>query len=167
MTILTFSGQPIRLTLLPNRNPFDTAVMPGRPLSERISAPGGRYTEDDAVRRGIDRYIPGGPQAGRDGGRGGGRDRSGSPRGARRRGGRRPGARREGGENDRDGKESGRGGRGNPRPKKTQDELDAEMDNYFTKNDGEAPAEAPNGDTGAKAEGDAPVPGPGDIDMIE
>ena len=142
--------------------------MPGRPLSERISAPGGRYTEDDAVRRGIDRYIPGGRE--------GDRDRSRSPRGSRRRGGRRPGTRREGGENGRDGNEGGRGGRsgrggrggrGDPRPKKTQDELDAEMDNYFTKNDGEAPAEANGGDTGAKGEGDAPVPGAGDIDMIE
>ncbi|KAM3522565.1 hypothetical protein NHJ13051_005598 [Beauveria bassiana] len=153
------NGQPIRLTLLPNRNPFDTAVMPGRPLSERVSAPRGRYTEDDAVRRGIDRYIPSGD---REGGHEGGRDRSRSPRGSRRRGGRRPGARREGGENGRDGREGGRGGRGNPRIKKTQDELDAEMDNYFTKQDGDAPAEsAPN------AEGGASAAGPGDIDMIE
>lgn len=156
--------------MLPNRNPFDTAVMPGRPLSERIS---GRYTEDDAARRNIDRYIPGGREGGRDGGREGGRDRSRSPRGrGGRRGGRRPGARREGGggDNERDGKDGGRGGgRGNPRPKKTQDELDADMDDYFTKNDGEgAPVEAANGgDAGAKAEGAAPVPGPGDVDMIE
>ncbi|KAM3430994.1 hypothetical protein MY4824_007382 [Beauveria thailandica] len=153
------NGQPIRLTLLPNRNPFDTAVMPGRPLSERVSAPRGRYTEDDAVRRGIDRYIPG---SDREGGHDGGRDRSRSPRGPRRRGGRRPGTRREGGENGRDGREGGRGGRGNPRIRKTQDELDAEMDNYFTKQDGDATAEsAPN------AEGGASAAGPGDIDMIE
>ncbi|XWW92123.1 hypothetical protein V2A60_000045 [Cordyceps javanica] len=155
------NGQPIRLTLLPSRNPFDTAVMPGRPLSERISAPGGRYTEDEAVRRGIDRYIPNGRE--------GGRDRSRSPHGPRRRGGRRPGTRREGGENGRDGKEGGgRGGRGNPRPKKTQDELDADMDDYFTKNDGDAAGETASGaGTGAAAEGDASAPGPSDIDMIE
>lgn len=159
----TSQGQPIRLSILPTRNPFDTAVMPGRPLSERISAPGGRYTEDDAARRGIDRYIPGG------------RDRSRSPgNGPRRRGGRRPGARREGGADSgrdgKDGKEGGRGGRGNPRHKKTQDELDADMADYFTKNADDAPAEAANGgaaDAGAKAEGDAPARGPGDVDMIE
>ncbi|OAA73123.1 RNA binding domain protein [Cordyceps fumosorosea ARSEF 2679] len=152
------NGQPIRLALVPSRNPFDTAVMPGRPLSERVSAPGGRYTEDDAKRRGVDRYIP----DGREGGREGGRDRSKSPRGPRRRGGRRPGARREGGDSGREGRDGGRGGRGNPRSKKTQDELDAEMDDYFTKNDGAGA----NG-AAATTEGTAPAPGPSDMDMIE
>ncbi|OTA01783.1 hypothetical protein A9Z42_0021080 [Trichoderma parareesei] len=169
------NGQPIRLTILsggPSRNPFDTAVMPGKPLSERISAPGGRsrslsphrrYDEEDAARRGIDRYVPGGS-----------RSRSPMPP---RRGGRRPGARREGGGRDQDGARGGRSGGGDgraartnaPRPKKTQEELDAEMEDYFNANGGAAepaaeaaaePAAAPNGETAAPANAD-------DIDMIE
>ncbi|PTB65314.1 RNA-binding domain-containing protein, partial [Trichoderma citrinoviride] len=170
------NGQPIRLTILsggPSRNPFDTAVMPGKPLSERISAPGGRsrslsphrrYDEEDAARRGIDRYVPGG-------------SRSRSPMPPRRGGGRRPGARREGGGRDQDAARGGRQGGGNggngraartntPRPKKTQEELDAEMEDYFNANGGaaepaaEAAAEAsaPNGEAAAPANAD-------DIDM--
>ncbi|KAL3964286.1 hypothetical protein ACCO45_001290 [Purpureocillium lilacinum] len=120
------NGQPIRLTLMPSRNPFDTAVMPGRPLAERISAPGGRsrslsprrrYDEGDAARKGIDRYIPGG----------GNRSRSPMPP---RRGGRRPGGRRDG------------------------EELDAEMADYFGGGGGGAAAagsEAPNGSAPAPA----------------
>ncbi|KAG5981376.1 hypothetical protein E4U55_002997 [Claviceps digitariae] len=150
------NGQPIRLKLLQSRNPFDTAVMPGRPLSERISNPGGRARsasprhrlgDDDAARRGIDRYIPG--------------ERSRSPAPRRRGGredGRRPGARREGNT-----QESARGGaRSNPRVKKTQEELDAEMADYFGNSSNDtAPAvhEPPNGA--------APAAGADDIDMIE
>ncbi|KAH7329297.1 hypothetical protein B0I35DRAFT_419892 [Stachybotrys elegans] len=163
------NGQPIKLTLLnsSSRNPFDTAVMPGKPLSERISAPSGRsrsmspgrrYDDDEAARRGIDRYIPGG----------GSRSRSPMPR---RRGGggggRRPGARREGG-----GREEGqRGGRGNARSKKTQEELDAEMEDYFGGgggNAGVAPAEssaAPAAATSTAAP--AATAAIDDIDMIE
>ncbi|KAL6868411.1 hypothetical protein J3F83DRAFT_773450 [Trichoderma novae-zelandiae] len=171
------NGQPIRLTLMaggPSRNPFDTAVMPSKPLSERISAPGGRsrslsphrrYDEEDAARRGIDRYVPGG-------------SRSRSPMPSRR-GGRRPGARREGGGRDQDGARGGRGGGANggngraartttPRSKKTQEELDAEMEDYFNAHGGapepatEAAAEAaaPSGEAAAPANAD-------DIDMIE
>ncbi|GJN77628.1 RNA binding protein [Purpureocillium lilacinum] len=151
------NGQPIRLTLMPSRNPFDTAVMPGRPLAERISAPGGRsrslsprrrYDEGDAARKGIDRYIPGG----------GNRSRSPMPP---RRGGRRPGGRRDGGAPKE--QEGGRGGRGNPRPKKTQEELDAEMADYFGGGSGGAAAagsEAPNGSAPAPAAHE-------DLDMIE
>ncbi|UZP44037.1 hypothetical protein NXS19_011849 [Fusarium pseudograminearum] len=101
------NGQPIYLTLLPSRNPFDTAVMPGRSLAERISSPGDRRShsphrqrdDDDAARRGIDRYVPG--QGSR---------RSPMPRGrgqgqgqgqGRGQGGRRPGARRDGREGGR------------------------------------------------------------------
>ncbi|UKZ77166.1 hypothetical protein TrVFT333_004885 [Trichoderma virens FT-333] len=169
------NGQPIRLTVMPSgpsRNPFDTAVMPGKPLSERISAPGGRsrslspprrYDEEDAARRGIDRYVPGGS-----------RSRSPMPP---RRGGRRPGARREGGGGrDQDAGRGGRGGGANggngraartntPRPKKTQEELDAEMEDYFNANGGApepaAEAAAPSGETAA-----APAI-PDDMDMIE
>lgn len=152
------------MTLLPSRNPFDTAIMPGKPLAERVSAPGGRsrslspsrrYDEEDASRRGIDRYVPGG------------RNRSRSP-GANRGRGRRPGARRDGGGN-RDGRRGGE--RGNPRSKKTQDELDAEMADYFG---GNGAAAAPAADSGRNATegqpaGDVPAPAPqgDDIDMIE
>ncbi|KAH7170615.1 hypothetical protein EDB81DRAFT_172747 [Dactylonectria macrodidyma] len=163
------NGQPIRLTLLPTRNPFDTAVMPGRPLAERISTPGDRarslsphrrYDDEDASRKGIDRYVPGQ----------GSRSRSPMPR--RQRGGRRPGARRDGRDNrdnrdHRDNREGGRdqdggrGGRNNPRGKKTQAELDAEMEDYFG---GSAAAPEASGTAAASAQGQAPVD---DIDMIE
>lgn len=145
--------------------------MPGRPLSERISAPGnrarshspsGRYTQEDAARKGIDRYIPG-----EDG-------RSRTPPPPRRRGGgggatggRRPGARRERGEQEEG--QGGRGGRGNPRTKKTQEELDAEMEDYFG---GGGASNAAGGDAPVPAaqngqEAQAPVANAEDIDMIE
>ena len=116
------------------------------------------------VPEGVDRYEPGGrdsrsPMPGR---RGGGRER----------GGRRPGARRE---------ESGRGGgrgkegRPGPRPKKTAEELDAEMEDYFGGNgDGAAAAENKNGTAQQNGNGAAPAAtaapaagGDDDIDMIE
>ncbi|KAF5549902.1 RNA export factor-binding 2 [Fusarium napiforme] len=165
------NGQPIRLTLLPSRNPFDTAVMPGRPLAERISSPGERrshsphrrYDDDDAARRGIDRYVPGqGPRRSpmpRQGGRGRGQ------------GGRRPGARRDGRDGGRD-QDGGRGGRGNPRGKKTQEELDAEMADYFGGGDNAQAAEptdqqiAPTTQTQAPAQAQAQA-ATDDIDMIE
>ncbi|KAI6772543.1 hypothetical protein HG530_003501 [Fusarium avenaceum] len=177
------NGQPIRLALLPNRNPFDTAIMPGRPLAERISSPGDRrshsphrrYDDDDAARRGIDRYTPGQgarrspmPRGGRGQGRGQGQGQD--------RGGRRPGARREGREGGRDGgrdQESGRGGRGNPRAKKTQEELDAEMADYFggesaqaaePNNQHDAPPALAPAAAPAQAQAQAATD---DIDMIE
>lgn len=174
-------GQPIRLSLVSNRsrNPFDTAVMPGRPLSERISAPGGdrarsysppgaRYTQEEAARKGIDRYIPGQggrsrtpPPPRRRGGNGGGG------------GGRRPGARRERDGSNQEGGRGGRGGNGgNARPKKTQEELDAEMEDYFGGDGAAAPAagqEAGNGNGAAApaAPAAAPAPTGDDVDMIE
>ncbi|KAL7943465.1 hypothetical protein V8C42DRAFT_329136 [Trichoderma barbatum] len=179
------NGQPIRLSMVsnaPSRNPFDTAVMPGKPLSERVSAPGGRsrslspprrYDEDDAARRGIDRYVPGGS-----------RSRSPMPP---RRGGRRPGARREGGGRDQDAARGGRGGGGagnggnggvggngraartnTPRPKKTQEELDAEMEDYFNAHGG-APEPAAIAAAAAAASGAEPAAPANldDMDMIE
>ncbi|KAI0010986.1 RNA-binding domain-containing protein [Xylariaceae sp. FL0662B] len=147
-------GQPIRLTTVssaPRRNPFDTAHMPGRPLADRITRPRSlspnRYSGND---RGIDRYVP-------SGGGGGNRSRSPLPR---RRGGRRPGARREGGDGGGGGAPSGREPRGRDgRTKKTQEELDAEMEDYFnpTGSTDAAPAET----TGANA------PAGDDVDMIE
>ncbi|KAH8175978.1 RNA recognition motif domain-containing protein [Sarocladium implicatum] len=163
--------RPIRLVHMPSgpaRNPFDTAVMPGRPLSERISAPGGRsrslsphrrYDEEDAARKGIDRYVPGR----------GSRSRSPVPR--RRggnNGGRRPGARREPGGGGRN-NEGGRGGRNNARPgKKSQEELDDEMADYFG---GGSAAAAATGDSAQPANGTAEpasaAPVGDDVDMIE
>ncbi|KYK58255.1 hypothetical protein DCS_05268 [Drechmeria coniospora] len=147
------NGQPIRLNLVPSgpaRNPFDTAVMPGRPLSERVSIPGRqtrsvsprrRYDEDDAARKGIDRYIPGS----------GSRSRSPAPRYSR--GGRRPGLRREVGAREQQGYQSARGGgRTHTRTRKTQDELDADMADYFG--------------AGASTTTTTAV-GPDDVDMIE
>lgn len=164
---MIFAGQPIRLSVVAGpraRNPFDTAIMPGRPLSERVTLPPGRsrslspdrrYNDDDASRRGIDRYVPGH----------GSRSRSPLPP-RRREGGRRPGARRgdgrgrgrDTGARD-DGDRKGRDGR----PRKTQEELDAEMEDYFG---GAETAEtqtstaATNGTAATQALED-------DIDMIE
>ncbi|KAH6897104.1 hypothetical protein B0T10DRAFT_175017 [Thelonectria olida] len=165
------NGQPIKLTLLPSRNPFDTAVMPGRPLSERISTPDERsgnrarsesprrrvIEEEDASLKGIDRYIPGQNR----------RSRSPMPR-RRGGGGRRPGARREGGrdqEGRRDGRDN-RDGRTNPRSKKTQEELDAEMEDYFGGGSAPAAGEASGAGAGAAA-AQAPQAPVDDIDMIE
>ncbi|KAI1843410.1 hypothetical protein JX265_006236 [Neoarthrinium moseri] len=145
-------GQPIRLSIMPSgprRNPFDTAQMPGRSLADRITVPSGRSRSySPGGDRGIDRYIPAG----------GRRSRSPLPR--RRGGGRRPGQQREGGGRGgaaRDGERKGREGR-EGRPKKTQDELDAEMADYFGATS-EAPAAAEPA-AAAQAGGD-------DIDMIE
>ncbi|KAK8137818.1 hypothetical protein PG984_001198 [Apiospora sp. TS-2023a] len=160
-------GQPIRLSIMPSaprRNPFDSAYMPGRSLADRITAPAGRsrslspnrYSNRD---RDVDRYAP----AGRSGGRSrspmrrnrrGGEGRGGADRG------RRPGARREAREkDDRDGGErKARGGR----PKKTAEELDAEMADYF--GPGEAPL-ATSAPTDVAPAHDAAALD--DIDMIE
>ena len=137
------NGQPIRLTLLPTapsievrgrgggastRNPFDTVERPSRSLFDRIEDPkrgrdsrtrGGRSRSRSPGRprrsdtskpapEGVDRYVP--PPNGKS------RARSRSPR------------RRDGGERAR-----GRGGREalNGRPKKTQEELDQEMEDYW------------------------------------
>ncbi|KXX73973.1 THO complex subunit 4A [Madurella mycetomatis] len=165
------AGQPIRLTLLPSgprRNPFDSAVVPGRPLAERITVPDGRSrslsprreSDEEAARRGVDRYRPGGGK--------GSRSRSPLP-GRRRDGGRRPGARRDGagGRRGDRGERTARDGR----PRKTQEELDAEMEDYFgggNAQQDDAPAVAAV--TGA---GDAngilqqQQQGGDDIDMIE
>lgn len=117
------------------RNPFDGAVKPGagRPLADRISRPSGRDRslspgrdgDDDVAPKGIDRYIPGGN---------GSRSRSPFQRG--RRDGRRPGERRgDGGRQD--GRGGPRAGR-DSRARKTQDELDAEMADYFNTGGGTA-----------------------------
>jgi len=145
-------GQPIRVSLLPPgpapgarpRNPFDNVEKPSRSLFERIeqeSAParGGRRRSISPTREGIDRYVPG--------------QRNRSPvnrrgTGTPREGGRRPGARREnsgrpargGRRGDGEGKPSG------ARPKKTAEELDAEMNDYWGGGAGQGDAAAVAGD---------------------
>lgn len=131
--------------------------MPGRSLAERITVPGNRsrslspgraYDDEGSSRRrnDVDRYRPSG-------------SRSPMP-GRRREGGRRPGARRDGGGRgggDRGGERGPRTGR-DGRPRKTQEELDAEMENYF---EGEAQT---NGDTAAHGANQGATE---DVDMIE
>ena len=178
-------GQPIRLSLVPlprRDNPFDRVENP-KSLFDRIEAPSGRSrrrsespmddVDDDrgfrrAPRRAaptardrrsdvtkpapenIDRYIPG---------------ENGS-RSSSHRGGRRPGERRE---------RAPRGGRGDSnghqmiggRPRKTQEELDAEMDDYWGST-GNAPDSAPATHQAAPAGGAAAAGiADDDIDMIE
>lgn len=159
-------GQPIRLSLLPppaapaprsSRNPFDFVEKPSRSLFDRIES------ADDAPRRNerapprrrrsmspndrlaprdIDRYAPRGMRDSRSP-----MPRRGGGGGAPRESGRRPGARRED-----SGRPRGRGGRAggeegrmarDGRPKKTAEELDAEMNDYW--GGGSAPAQAENG----------------------
>ncbi|KAI0159684.1 RNA-binding domain-containing protein [Xylariaceae sp. FL1272] len=146
-------GQPIRMSIVNSasrRNPFDNAHMPGRPLAERVTRARSRSPNGRGGDR-IDRYVP-------DGGR-----RSRSPR-PQRRGGRRAGTRREnnnnnnhnGGENS--GRPTGRDGR----PKKTQEELDAEMADYFGTGGGSVAVLEKNETTTAPA-----AAAVDDIDMIE
>jgi THO complex subunit 4 len=182
-------GQPIRLTLLPpgggnrgGRNPFDHVEKPKRSLFERIERPrdrgnrslspesdrehaaGGRRRRGHggaASRRSdvtkpapehIDRYVPG--------------QRSPAPRtGA----GRRPGERRDDKRRDGQGRQAANG-----RPKKTQEELDREMEDYWgTANAGttgtETSAAAPAADQTAPASAAATglAHADDDIDMIE
>jgi THO complex subunit 4 len=178
------NGQPIRLTLLPTpsaaaaapaRNPFDTAERPTRSLFDRIERPAARARSEspDRSRRrvdsrrsdvskpapeNIDRYVPGGSRENS-------RRRSPLPRrgeGPRRgdRAGRRPGERRRRSPaKDAEGHVIVQG-----RPRKTQEELDAEMADYWGKQ--ENAAENGNGEStnGAAA---APATTDNDIDMIE
>ncbi|CAN8099114.1 unnamed protein product [Discula destructiva] len=155
-------GQPIHLKVLPPLRRQEAGA--GRPLSERATLRSGRNRsrspardlEDEAARRNIDRYVPGGR-----------RDRDRSPiRGRGRERGRRPGTGRDRPRGNREGGNEGgeRPGR-DGRPKKTQEELDAEMEDYFnaqaSNGGGQAAAAAP-----AAAAAAAPV-AEEDIDMIE
>lgn len=124
-------GQPIRLISIPSgpsagrRN--HAAAAPGRSLFERMPVPAGRSRSDSPVRHSdvsgpppsnVDRYVPG---------RG---SRSRSPR-PRQREGRRPGARRERGDRRGGGRGGGERLARDGRPRKTQEELDAEMEDYW------------------------------------
>ncbi|KAK2761143.1 hypothetical protein FQN54_001664 [Arachnomyces sp. PD_36] len=193
-------GQPIHLSLVPSggaggrrddrRNPFDNVEKPKGSLFDRVERPRGRGSRSlspegetdisdehangnrgkrpNGARRSdvskpppehIDRYVPGqgqrSPRRRNDGGRSRGR---------------RPGERGE----PRSRTDSAAGGRTtNGRPKKTQEELDQEMDDYW------ATTNTPNGNgdnnaTAAPAATSAPTltpappaAGDDDIDMIE
>ncbi|PGH13530.1 hypothetical protein AJ80_06280 [Polytolypa hystricis UAMH7299] len=181
-------GQPIQLTLVASgkRNPFDYAEKPkGSSLFDRIERPRDRNVRSlspesssespDSTADGkgnrrsdvskpapenIDRYVPGGRQRSprrRNDGRNDGRNR-----------GRRPGEHR-----DRNDSAAGAGRRAaNGRPKKTQEELDQEMEDYW----GAAAAADNTGDQTVSSGAPAPAPaeapvhahaGDDDIDMIE
>ncbi len=179
------NGQPIKLSMVPTAPSgpggaargtlFDRVERPARSLFDRID--GGRDSRDDSRedvgrrrRRSesprrrdaperVDRYVPRAP-------------RSRSPirrRGTPRESGRRPGQRRE---------DSGRAPRpgrtdaeGRPivggRPKKTAEELDAEMEDYWgSKAKANGAAEATNG-SAASAPAPVAAVADDDIDMIE
>lgn len=147
-------GQPIHLKILPPLRKRDNGGMAGRPLSERVTLSSGRNRsrspvrdlEDEAARRNIDRYVPGGR-----------RDRDRSPiRGRGRERGRRPGTGRDRGRGNagEGGDRPGRDGR----PKKTQEELDAEMEDYFN---------AQSAPSGGGPAAPAAAVAEEDIDMIE
>ncbi|TKA73049.1 hypothetical protein B0A55_08128 [Friedmanniomyces simplex] len=181
-------GQPIRITLVPTAPAAVAAFAPARPkpglsMFDRIQRPersmferiessairndsrdgaGRRRRErSDSPRRSkpipehIDRYVPG---------RG-----SRSPirrRGTPREPGRRPGARREDSGRGGAGRRGGRGdGEGRPtvggRPRKTAEELDAEMEDYW----GSKPEDKSNGAAGARGQNGAAA-AEDDMDMI-
>ncbi len=173
--------QPIRLTLMPMappksaprapRNPFDTAQKPSRSLFDRISSPPGRARDRSAspVRsrlsdvskpppEGVDRYVPGE------------RSRSPRPRRGGRDVGRRPGARREdsGRRNGGSRADGGRSQARDGRPRKTQEELDAEMEDYWGNKGGDSEVKnggaVQNGNMGGAQTASLDD---GDIDMIE
>ena len=177
------NGQPIYLTLLEStpgpdrsssrRNPFDTARQPAKSLFERVSAAPTRDDDvyDDALHedvhdrsherngrrsdtsgpppKGVDRYVPGRSAPGdsrRDGRATSRRDAATGDGRLSERGG---GARRE----------NGGAKQSRPRPRKTQEELDREMEDYW----GSGAA-----DGGAAAPAPGPVENEGtDVDMIE
>ncbi|KFY26363.1 hypothetical protein V493_04133 [Pseudogymnoascus sp. VKM F-4281 (FW-2241)] len=206
------NGQPIRLVAVPSgpggggggsgggrRNPFDSAVLPPRPLADRITrAAGSRDRSYSPIRHSdvsgppppnVDRYVPGrdrssrspmprryspirhsdvsGPPPPNVDRYVPGRDRSSRSPMPRRRDGRPPGARRERGDRsergDRGREASGRSAR---RPKKTQEELDAEMEDYWgsgAKDNGADNANKPSEGAAATTSTDAT----GDIEMAE
>jgi THO complex subunit 4 len=156
-------GQPIYLSIQesarPSRNPFDNVEEPNRSLFDRIDKR--RSASPNA--RNVDRYLPPGgrgPRGSRSPPRRGGRGDRGAPRET----GRRPGARRENTDRREGGREGGRerGDRRGPgpkkendgrqtvqgRPRKTAEELDAEMDDYWgggsAANEGSAVASGAN-----------------------
>jgi THO complex subunit 4 len=159
-------GQPIRLSLIPgrrDRNPLDSAHHPRPSLMDRIERPraarslspddagrrrrGGRAHRSDVTKpapENIDRYVPGQRSARsprRSGGRRGGRDNRSAPTESR---------------------------RSNARPRKTQEELDQEMEDYWggANANGDEAAPAASAPQQAAPAPSAPV-ADDDVDMIE
>lgn len=161
-------GQPIRLTLVPGRRErqagstlFDRVERPLSPVSDTESADGRRRRRGGGGGRGrrsdlsgpapenIDRYVPG----------------QRSPV-------RRNGGRRTGGRDNRPRAENGGRRTAGARPRKTQEELDQEMEDYWGGNNaGAETAEAqPVQETTQQAQAPAaaaPAAADDDIDMIE
>ncbi|KAI1995370.1 alpha-actinin [Ophidiomyces ophidiicola] len=161
-------GQPIRVTLVQTtserpsrRNPFDFVEKPKGSLFDRAERPRdtrslspvadndvaggrGRHRRSDVSRPppdNIDRYVPGQRSPRRDGGR----SRA-----------RRP--------ENRERNDSHRGRNGTGRPRKTQEELDQEMADYWAKSSGDAT----NGHSNAADAAQPATPAEGDdIDMIQ
>ncbi|EKV12610.1 RNA binding protein, putative [Penicillium digitatum PHI26] len=168
-------GQPIRLSLIPGRrerNPLDSAQRPRHSLLDRVERPrddrsmspennadgrrrrgGGRAHRSDVTKPApdnIDRYVPGQRS----------HQRSPNRRGGGRRGGR----------DNRSQQTDGSNRRSNARPRKTQEELDQEMEDYWGgANNAGGEATAPAQD--AAPQQTAPAPSApaadDDIDMIE
>lgn len=162
-------GQPIRLTLVPGRRGeratggtlFDRVERPKSPGSDTEDGPrrrrgGGRAQRSDVTKPApdhIDRYIPGQRSPARRNGGGGG-------------------SRRAGGRDSRPRNAEGGGRRAaNGRPRKTQEELDQEMEDYWGGNnaDTETTEKQPVQDAAQPAAPAAPAPvaADDDIDMIE
>lgn len=165
-------GQPIRLSLIPgrrDRNPLDSAHRPRSSLMDRVERPrddrsmspednadgrrrrGGRAHRSDVTKPApdnIDRYVPGQRS----------HQRSPNRRGGGRRGGR----------DNRSQQTDGSNRRSNARPRKTQEELDQEMEDYWggANNGGEAAAPAQDTPQQTAPAPSAPV-ADDDIDMIE
>ncbi|KAL4916838.1 hypothetical protein BDW62DRAFT_185384 [Aspergillus aurantiobrunneus] len=172
-------GQPIRISITSSaprreRNPFDHVEKPRGSLFDRVERPGGRDAR--SLSPGSRSPTPEGGARRRRGRRGGGFRRSDVSKPApehidRYIPGQRSPVRRTGG-GRRQGGESRRGG--NPRPKKTQEELDQEMEDYWGSGAGAGTAEqevAPEQAAPAAAAAAAPAAaapaGDDDIDMIE
>lgn len=152
-------GQPIRLISIPSGPSAGRRNLApqGRSLFERITPI--RSRSDSPVRHSdvtgpppsnVDRYVPGRGSRSRS-------PRPDRPRGGRGRDGRRPGARRERGERNGGASRGGDRLAKDGRPRKTQEELDAEMEDYWVSRD----------NVNASAADSVPAAKEDDVDMIE
>jgi THO complex subunit 4 len=157
-------GQPIRLAQVPSGpaggRPRYNDTGSSRSLADRITRPARPSRSRSPIRhsdvsgpapRDVDRYVPGRR----------GESRSPAPR---RRDGRRPGERRGGDRGGRGGRDRGERLAKDGRPKKTQDELDAEMDDYWGAKNGDGAKEDEVG-TASEAAPATSKPVDDDIDM--
>ncbi|KAJ5099501.1 Nucleotide-binding alpha-beta plait [Penicillium argentinense] len=165
-------GQPIRLSLIPGRRGGDRDERGGGSLFDRVGgrghdrslSPGGRRSDvSKPAPEHIDRYVPGSQTSNRRDGR--------DARDARR-------GRRDRRPRNANGNAENGGRRSNVRPRKTQEELDQEMEDYWGGNNGGETAAQPEqvGQQAAPAEtaaaaaapaATAPAAADDDIDMIE